>query len=206
MSTAAAATVLAPAASAATPAFVQQVSAHALNAATVAVTPASALATGNRLVVEVGVWNSKSATASSVTDSAGDVFTEVMHFTASDHTEMSVWSAPITAGGGTRPVITVKPSATADVGVAAAEYSSLSPVSDASVVDVQSRTSETTSRAAVVSSGATPATTASGELAIGFYADSGFGGTPAAGATPASSTPTSARTVWLQATLVLKHQ
>ena len=124
-----------------------------------------------------------------MTDSAGDVFTEVTHFTATDHTETPVWSAPITAGGGTRPVITVEP---------------------------------------------TTATTASGELAIGFCADSGFGGTPAAGAgftpriviggvgdmdmlledassgavgaTPSSSTSTSARTVWLQATLVFKHQ
>jgi hypothetical protein len=81
-------------------------------------------------------------------------------------------------------------------------------------------------------SGATPATTAGNELAIGFYADSGFGDSltpgsgfaarvnvsktsdiellsedqllPAAGATPNASTGTGANTPWLMATVVLK--
>ena len=56
------------------------------------------------------------ATASAVTDSAGNTYTELTHFTASDKTELSVWSAPITAGGGTKPTVTVKASASADVG------------------------------------------------------------------------------------------
>jgi len=37
------------------------------------------------------------------TDSAGNHYTELTHFTASDGTELSVWSAPITQGGGTPP-------------------------------------------------------------------------------------------------------
>ena len=48
---------------------------------------------------------------------------------------MSIWTAPITAGGGTRPTITVKPSSKADVGVVALEYAGVSTVSDASVLD-----------------------------------------------------------------------
>src|SRR5437016_3937083 len=76
MTTSAAAIVFAPSAAAAAPAYVQAVSAHALNTASVAVTPASALTNNDRLVVEVGVWSSKSATAASVLDSAGDAFTE----------------------------------------------------------------------------------------------------------------------------------
>ena len=42
---------------------------------------------------------------------------------------MSIWTAPITAGGGTRPAITVKPSSKADVGVVALEYAGVSTVS-----------------------------------------------------------------------------
>ena len=42
---------------------------------------------------------------------------------------------------------------------------------------MQAHATGTTSGAATVSSGATPATTGGGELALGFYADSGFGDT-----------------------------
>ncbi|HEX6518838.1 MAG TPA: hypothetical protein VF070_02330, partial [Streptosporangiaceae bacterium] len=55
--------------SAASPSFVQQVSAHG-HGGSLTVTPGSAVTTGNRLVVEVGVWNASGATTSSVTDSA----------------------------------------------------------------------------------------------------------------------------------------
>jgi hypothetical protein len=111
------------------------------------------------------------------------------------------------------------------------EYSGLSAASDASVVDVSKTATGTTSSAATVSSGATAATSAGQELAIGFYADSGFGDalTPgagftgrvnvspsgdaellvedqavAAGATPSASAGTGASTVWLMDTVVLK--
>ena len=215
-----------------TPSFVQQVSAHKGNVVSLAVTPGSAVSAGDRLVVEVGVWNSSGATAGSVTDSAGNSYTELAHFKASDKTELSVWSAPVTSGGGTRPVITVKPTSAADVGVAALEYSGVSAAGDSSVVDVQSHASGTTTAAATVGSGAAAATAGGNELALGFYADSGFGDTltggagftgrvnvsPApdmelvaedqvvgAGATPAATVGTGARTTWLMATLVFRH-
>lgn len=140
-------------------------------------TPGSAVAAGDRMVVEVGVWNSSGATASAVTDSAGNTYTELTHFKASDGTELSVWTAPVTAGGGTKPTITAKATSSADVGVAAVEYSGLSAAADASVLDVQAHAAGTTSAAGAVTSGATPAVAGSGELAIGFYADSGFGDT-----------------------------
>ncbi|HEX6403789.1 MAG TPA: fibronectin type III domain-containing protein [Pseudonocardiaceae bacterium] len=215
----------------ATPAFVQQVSGHG-HGGSLGVTPGSTVTAGNRMVVEVGAWNSSGATTSSVTDSAGNSYTELTHFTASDGTEMSVWTAPITAGGGTKPTVTAKTTSTADIGVAATEYSGLSTATGTAVLDVQAHATGTTGAAAKVSSGATPATTAGGELAIGFYADSGFTDalTPGTGwtgrvnlaptpdmellaedqpaglaATPAATVSTGPNTVWLMATLVLKH-
>ncbi len=215
-----------------TPTFVQQVSAHTGNVNSLAVTPGSAVAAGDRLVVEAGVWSSGSATAQSVTDSAGDTFSELLHFKASDHTEMSIWSAPITAGAGTTPKITVTASAKADIGVGAMEYSGLSTVADATVVDQQASASGTTqTNGATVSSGATPAVGAVNELALGFYTDSGFDDALASGAgftqrinvssvgdiellaedrvvgtsdTPAATVATGPKTSWLMATVVLK--
>jgi hypothetical protein len=185
------------------------------------------------MVVEVGVWNSSHATASGVTDSAGNSYSELTHFAASDGTELSVWSAPITAGGGTTPTITARASSTADIGVAAVEYAGLSTATGSAALDVQAHASGTTGAPASVSSGATPATAGSGELAIGFYVDSGFGDTlttgsgytgrvnlaptsdmellvedqlvDQGGATPAAAAGTGSSTVWLMATLVFKH-
>ena len=160
----------------------------------------------------------------------GNTYTELTHFKASDDTEMSVWTAPITAGGGTKPTITAKATSTADVGVAALEYAGLSTAAGTAVLDVQAHATGTSNGAATVTSGATPATTAGNELALGFYADSGFGDTltPGSGftsrvnvappptwncwsrtrrvgqgATPAATAATSASTTWLMATLVL---
>ena len=213
------------------PAFVQQVSTHTPSASTVTVTPSSALGSGDRLVVEVGVWSSGHATTSSVTDSAGDTFTEVSHFTGPDQTEQSVWTAPVTAGAGTKPVVTAKLSAAADAAVTALEYSGLSAAAGTGAVDQQASASGTTTTAGSVSSGPTAATGAGNELAVGFYSDSGFGDTLTAGsgytartnisgtgdmellaedqvvgsgATPAASAGTGARTVWEMATVVFK--
>jgi hypothetical protein len=215
------------------PAFVQKVTAHAASVGSLAVTPAAAITAGDRLIVEVGIWSGSHPTASSVTDSAGNKYVELLHFAASEGTEMSVWSAPITAGGGTRPTITVKPTSTADVGVGALEYSGLSAAADATVVDQQAHASGTTgSSAATVNSGPTAATAAANELAMGFYVDSGFEDSltagagftgrvnvsptsemefivedqiPAAGATPSASAGTGTFTTWLMSTIVFKH-
>jgi hypothetical protein len=214
------------------PAFVQSATAHALNRTSLGVTPASNVTAGNRLIVEVGIWSGASATARTVTDSAGNTYTKVLSFVAGDGTEQSIWTAPITAGGGTRPTITVTPTSTADVGVAVLEYSGLSTAAGTGAVDVTATRFGTTSGAASVTSGNTAATTAGPELAIGFYNDSGFGTTPAAGggwtqrariagvsdmdllcedtivaqgATPGAVVSTGANTIWLVSTVVFKH-
>lgn len=144
-----------------------------------------------------------------------------------------MWTAPITKGGGTRPTVTATPSGSADLGIQVLEYSGLSTVTDATVLDqLKTATGTTGSSPATVQSGATAATTAANELALGFYLDSGFGDTLAAGtgftqranvsptsdmeflaedqaaalgATPNASVATGARTTWLMAILVLKH-
>jgi hypothetical protein len=214
----------------AAPAFVQQVSAHG-HGSSITATPGAAVTSGDRMIVEVGVWNFSHATATNVTDSAGDTYTELTHFKASDGTEMSVWSAPITSGG-TKPAITATAGSSADMGIAAVEYSGLSAAAGSGAVDVQASAAGTTSTAATVTSGATAAVSAAGELALGFYADSGFGNTltPASGwtarvnvaptsdmelliedqsvgqgAAPAAAAGTGANTIWLMATLVFKH-
>jgi len=174
-------TVSAAPAALAGPAFIQQVSAHGSGKSSISVTPGASVTAGDRLIVEVGVWNRGNPTTASVTDTAGDLFVEVTHFTASDGTEMSVWTAPV-VGGGTAPVITAKPTATADMAIAALEYSGLSKVSDTTAVDQVSHATGSTTSATTVQSPATAPTTAAGELAVGFYADSGFGDTLAAGA------------------------
>jgi hypothetical protein len=221
-----------PSASASAPSFVQKVSGY-VNGSSLGLAPAANVTGGNRLVVQAVVWSASGATASSVTDSAGNQYVELLHYKTTDGTEMSVWTAPVTAGGGTRPTITVKASSSASVGAVALEYSGLSAVGDASVVDQMAHASGSTgSSGATVASGATPATTAGNELAIGFYADSGFGDTVtadpnytqrvnispttsaqeqlvedrvvASGATPNATATTGANTAWLMATIVFK--
>jgi hypothetical protein len=214
------------------PAFVQQVSAHVGGVGSLSVTPAAGLGAGDRLVVQVGVWNSAHATTSTVTDAAGDAFTEVSHFAAADGTEQSVWTAPITTGAGTKPAIKATASSAADIGIAAVEYSGLSTATGTAAVDGQAHAvGHTGSTPATVASGATAATTAANELAVGFYSDSGFGDTltPGSGYTsrvsvaptgdmelltedqlvPAGSTPNAAvntgtNTYWLMTTITFK--
>jgi len=215
------------------PTFVQQAWGRAGGVSALAVKPTAAVTAGDRMVVEVGVWSVGSATTASVTDSAGNAYTEVTHFTASDGTELSVWTAQVPSGGGTIPTLIAKPTGSADVGVAVLEYSGVSSVGGASVVDGQAHASGKTGAAGTVAAGATGPTTAAGELALGFYADSGFGSSltagagftgrvnvshvsdmdlfveeqlTAAGATPNAMFGTGASTIWLAATVVLKAE
>jgi hypothetical protein len=222
-----------PAAQVAAPvAFVQQVNKRA-TAASLALQPTSNVTSANRLVVEAGIWSANGATASTVTDSAGNTYTELTHFKASEKTELSVWTAPITAGAGTRPTVTVKATGSADIGATVLEYSGLATDAGTAVLDqVKTATGTTGSAATTVSSGATAASTADGELALGFYADSGFSNaltgdaayTVRTNVSPASdiellaqdrvltssattanpATRTGPRTPWLAATLILK--
>jgi hypothetical protein len=214
------------------PAFVQQVSRHAASVPSVALAPVANVVAGDRLVVEVAVWSNAGATAASVQDTAGNGYVELLHFKAPDDTEMSVWTAPVTAGAGTRPTVTVAATGTAYIGAAVLEYSGLSSVADASVVDQMAHSSGATGSAGgSVSSGATAATGSASELAVGFYADQGFTDSLTAGsgyvsrvnvsqttdmelvaedslvpagATPSASVVTGAKTTWLMATLVFK--
>ncbi len=147
---------------------------------------------------------------------------------------MSVWTAPIVNGGGSRPVITATPSGTAALGVQVLEYSGLSTVTGAGAVDqFRTATGTTGGVATTVSTGATAATTAANELAIGFYLDRGFNRTltagsgftiranaspstgmqllsedrlPALGATSNAGVGTGPSTTWLMATVVFKHK
>ena len=212
----------------ASPQFVQRVSGRSV-ASTLQLTPASVINAGDRMVVMAGVWSSAPATISAVTDSAGNTYTKVTSVKASDNTELSVWSAPITAGGGTRPTITVTATGSADIGAAALEYSGLSTASGAAAVDAFKAATGTSSAAGFVTSGPTPALTGDNGLAMGFYADSGFGRTlsadptytervnvsptsdmefvaedalPLRGDTPAARVSTGANTPWTMATVV----
>jgi hypothetical protein len=213
--------------------FVQAVSAHKMSVTSVSLTPTANVTAGDRLVVEVGIWGSPTRTAKAVTDSAGNTYTELLHFSASDKTELSVWSAPITGGGGTKPVVKVTESGNGDVGATVLEYAGLSSAAGTAAVDqLATATGTTGAGAATVSSGPTAATTADGELAIGFYTDSGFGDTittgsgftsrvnvsatsdiefavedktVALGSTPNASFGTGASTPWLVAAVVFKH-
>jgi hypothetical protein len=163
------------------PTFVQQKSARGVNKTSQPTTMATVVS-GNRMIVEVGVWGSSSPTATSVSDSAGNVYTKVLGFVASDATEMTVWTAPITLGGGTALVVTATTNRTADIGVAALEYAGLSTAAGAAAVDTVASSTGTAPAAVTVSSGSTPPTTAGNELAVGFYLDSGFATSPTAGA------------------------
>src|SRR4051794_5768981 len=212
------------------PRFVQRVSGRAAGT-TLALTPASAVSAGDRLVVTAGVWSSGSATASGVTDSAGNTYTKATSVKASDNTELSVWTAPITAGDATKPTITVTATGSADIGAAALEYANLSTAAGAAAVDAAKTAIGTATGAGFVTSGATSALTGDNELALGVYVDSGFSRTLGAdpnfaervnvsptsdvelevedatagvGATPAARVSTGANTPWAMATVAFK--
>ena len=217
--------------SVAVPVFVQQISGHQSDVGSLTTSLGSPVTAGNRLVVEVGVWSQAHATTSAVTDSAGDAFAEVSHFAAADGTEQSVWTAPVTAGGGSSVTLTATTTSVADVGMAALEYGGLSTTAGSAAVDVQAHAVGITGTgAATVQSGATAAAPTN-DLALGFYTDSGFGdalvaGTGyaarvslaptsdmellvedrpvAAGGTANASTGTGRSTYWLMSTVVFK--
>ncbi|HEY4096235.1 MAG TPA: N,N-dimethylformamidase beta subunit family domain-containing protein, partial [Baekduia sp.] len=213
------------------PALVQRVSGRA-SASTLRLTPASPIVAGNRLVVLAGAWSQGRATISGVTDAAGNTYTRATSVTASDDTQLSVWTAPITAGAGTRPVITITATGTADIGGAALEYTGLSSAAGSASIDAVKTATGTAGSSGFVTSGATAATTGANQLAMGFYVDSGWSRTltadpsftervnvsPASdmefvvedavadtGTTPAAHVSTAANTPWLMATVVFKN-
>ncbi|WP_245931507.1 DUF1929 domain-containing protein [Actinokineospora auranticolor] len=164
-----------------TPGFVQKATARGPGAERAVTTP-SAVQVGDRMVVQVGIWNTVGSRATGVRDSAGNVYTKLSSTVGTDNTEQSVWTAPITAGGGAPLTVTASASGTADIGVGVVEYSGLSLAAGTGAVDqIKSATGTT----AVASSGQTAATTDGDQLAVGFYLDSGFSRnlTPGAGFT-----------------------
>jgi hypothetical protein len=214
------------------PRFIQSVSGRSPSGSTLQLTPSANITGGDRMVVMAGVWSSGNATISGVTDSAGNTWTKATSVTASDGTQLSVWTAPITAGDGTKPTITVTATGGADIGGAALEYANLSAAAGAAAVDAVKTATGTSSAAGFVTSGPTAALTGDNELALGVYADSGFGRTLGAdpnftqrvnvsptsdmeflaedqtagtGDTPAARVSTGASTPWMMATVVFKN-
>ena len=215
----------------ATPAFIQRATAYADTVRRIPLKLQADVTVGDRLVVEASIWGGDAAR---VTDSSGDRYTEVVRKTATDGTEMSVWTAPVTAGGGTRPTISVKGGSIADMGVTALEYSGLSAAPGTAAIDQVASRAGTTRGPARVSSGATKPATASNELALGLYADSGFGDilhaaagwsqraniSPSvttmeqvvedrvvtAGSRPRAAVGTGSKTPWLMATIVFRRR
>jgi hypothetical protein len=213
------------------PRFIQRTSGRVDGVATLQLRPDAAVVAGDRLVVMAGVWSYAGPTISGVTDSAGNTYTKVTSVVASEKTELSVWTAPITAGGGTRPTITLTATGNGDIGGAALEYAGLSTAAGTAAVDVFKTATGTSSSNGFVTSGPTAAVTGDNGLAMGFYADSGFGRTlvadpsytervnvsptpdmefvvedalPARGETPAARVTTGANTPWSMATVVFK--
>jgi hypothetical protein len=164
-----------PATPTAAPRFIQRVSGRSTSGSTLQLTPASPIASGDRLMVLTGVWSSGRATISGVTDSAGNVYTRATSVTASEDTQLSVWTAPVTAGDGTRPTITVTATGSADIGAAALEYAGVSTAAGTGSIDALKTATATSAVNGFVTSGATTALTADNELVMGFYVDSGFG-------------------------------
>lgn len=153
--------------------FVQGVAARATGATTITATPTTNLTAGNRLIAMVGVEGTSTTTAQSVTDAAGNTYTKVTSFRASDNTEMSIWTAPITAGAGTRPVVTARSSASATMAITVTEYAGLSTAAGTGSVDVFKTATGSAVGSGTAQSGATGGTTGVGEVAIGFYLDGG---------------------------------
>jgi hypothetical protein len=216
------------------PAFVQQASARGAGVTSITATTPGTIKAGNRLVVMVGAKNTSTTATQSVVDSAGNSYVRLTQARAADQTEMTVWTAPINAGGGTRPTITATVNGTAALAIQVLEYSGVYAVSDTTVVDQFKTATGVTGASAnnTVQSGATAATTAANQLAIGFYLDAGTNRTltvgagftmrannspatnmqfyaedqiSAYGSTPNAGVGTGARTTWLMTTVVLKH-
>jgi hypothetical protein len=132
---------------------------------------------GDVLIVEVGVSECVSPTTSgtcnnptteSVTDSAGNTFTEVKTIKAPDGAEESIWTAPVVSVGSGTDTATATPTGTADMGLDVVEYSGLT----GSIAGSGVGSGTTTGSAGTASSAA--ASAAAGDLVLGFEMDSGW--------------------------------
>jgi hypothetical protein len=145
----------------------------------------SNVTTGNRIVV-VEIVQPAVSTTDTITDGAGNSYTKDLTVTDSNTNIITVWSAPITAGGGTAIVVTSTNAPTATYRVCTmviAEYSGLSASVGSAAVDVIASLATNNSAPFTASSGNTATTAAANELVIGA-----FGGNPTAVNTPAAGT------------------
>lgn len=153
-------------------------------ATSVSATMGAAVAAGDRIVVAVRVDSSPNAAlVGTVTDSAGNTYTK--HVTAQNNrpggyqSQVTIWSAVVSAGAGTKLAVTATATSSADISIATAEYAGLSSVSGAVEVDVVAGAGGvSTSNPA---SGPTAPVAAANELAVGAYGDGGSGATIGAG-------------------------
>lgn len=137
----------------------------------------------NLLVVGVSASGASLPTLS-VTDSASNTYTELLTSTETgDNQRASVFTAPITAGVGTAPTVTVHGSVSASYKFAIFEVSGIQ-----NAIDKSATNNATTSPTNAVS-GQTAATTAASEWAVAVYGDSGIDTSLAIGGT--SETPSS---------------
>ena len=123
--------------------------------ASCALTPGANITLGNRMVL-VASWYDPTGPPT-ISDAAGNVWTTDATVNASSIEGITIWSAPITAGGGTAPVITVLGSGSSDFALTYAEYSGIGAVNVAAA-NTAAGTSATTS--------STAATAAANELVI----------------------------------------
>lgn len=149
---------------------------------TCAVTPTSNITTGNRIIVLVSA-ESGTAPPSSVTvaDSAGNTYYQEATATFNNGGEFSMatlYSAPITAGGGTKPTITATahPAGSNTIyatSISFAEYSGLA--TDAAAIADKTHTNVVSgSTTTSATTGTTAATTAANELVVATYNTDGY--------------------------------
>lgn len=149
------------------------------------------IAAGNRIIVCVSVWNGTATTVTSVTDTPGNIYLkDSATLVLSDGTDISIWSAPITVGAGTKPTVTAHASASsAEWSMYVHEYAVSNALTN--YTDGIASTAYTSNPSPVLSGASSPAPQSSGELALGYYGDGGdaFSSiTPSAGWTQRGTT------------------
>lgn len=142
----------------------------------------SNIVAGNRIIVVASIWNAPATTVTSVTDTAGNTYVLDKRLSVSDNTDITLWSAPITVGAGTKPTVTLHASGTnGEWALEIFEYSGLAS-GGTGYLDGTAGTA-TAVAGATLSSGATsPVPGASNELAVGAYGDGGNNTTITVGA------------------------
>lgn len=154
---------------------------------------------GNRLIAVLSAQAVGASAAFSVSDSAGNTWTEdVTHVFTTSIMRCSIWSAPITAGGGSKPTVTFS-SATNIYGISATllEVSGLSNVSGAGALDGTAGNDGGNTQSTSPTTGTTAATTAANELTVCGYGDYGWNTTITAASLTidGNDSPNSATTV-----------